>query len=236
MELGLRLGTGRDSLCLGPAATLVALREAFLLRRGTSSAPLVSTCLTPAAPLSPTPRAGGSSTRAPTRGWSRRPWPSVRSTAAARTACWRGTPTAPGAQPPLPVSPCTRPRAPTGMRRAPPARAPVPGQVSDECRLSCRGWIQEMSGDASLCPGEWVLSAGSPNHREALGFCGFGVRFVFLSPLRTEAQCPVADPWSFSVPLVAGGGSEAVWGVSAHGKALSIPVCLLLSSVWAEVH
>lgn len=80
-------------------------------------------------PCSPvhTHREEGSSMPVPTRAWSRPRWPSVGSTAPVRTACWPGTPIAPGARPRRPVWPCTRPRAPAGT-----------GQGRRACRGSAR--------------------------------------------------------------------------------------------------
>lgn len=61
-----------------------------------------------------------------TRAWSRRLWPSVGSTVPARTVCWLGTPTAPGAHPQRRVWLCTRLRAPAGTGQdAPPGDVPV---------------------------------------------------------------------------------------------------------------
>lgn len=104
-------------------------------------------------------RGGGLSMLAPTREWSRLPWPSVESTVAVRIASWHGTPTAPGAQPPRPVF-CTRQWAPTGMSADGTVRmCPVHKLVSHVCLLSSRGLIQEMSGDTSSCLGEWISFA-----------------------------------------------------------------------------
>lgn len=106
--------------------------------------------------LSPTHRERVLSMLAPTREWSRLPWPSAESTVAVRIACWRGTPTVPGAQPPGPVLPCTRPGAPTGMSTdGTVCMCPVDRLESNGCLLSSRAWIQEMNGDTSSCLGEW---------------------------------------------------------------------------------
>lgn len=140
-----------------------------------------------------TRRAAGSSTRAPTRAWCRPPWPSAGSTAPARTACWPGTPTAPGAQPRRPAWPCTRPTAPAGTRRGSGCRTqPTPhGACVYSVPLSCSTLIQDMSGDASACPGKLLLP---PSLRERpVSYPCHGARALWhfahrLFPLRAEVR------------------------------------------------
>lgn len=62
---------------------------------------------------------------------------------------------------------------------------PVHRPENDVCLLSCRGWIQEMSGDTSSCLGEWVLSSpnGVAEFLVLLFRRGVRVQLVFLPPL-----------------------------------------------------
>lgn len=149
----------------------------------------------------------------PTRAWCRPPWPSVENMAPARTACWPGIPTAPGARPRPPASPCTRPMAPSGTSPTACRRSAQPHGVKRmHCvtcaRLSCRGLIQEMSGDASACPGKLLVlaafssgTARSRNHFMMLCWCGISYILFFFLYLEQRSSNLVADPVMFLCPF-----------------------------------
>ena len=181
----------------------------------------------------------------PTRAWCRPLWPSAGSMAPARTACLPGTPTAPGARPWPPVSPCTRLTAPAGTvcGKLVPSPAPRPDACAPcNCApLSFRGLIQEMNGDASTCPGKLPVpatsplgAAGSPNHFMTLCCCSISHVLFFFPYLEQRSSISWQIPVMFLCPLYCKTGcrshAECVYWKALSSQTVTSTLDMPLSS------